>query len=60
MKTTDFLPFVDKFILLSVNSYWKLRIWRDSSISFYNFSRKIAKKQPFLVAFLIYVCSIFL
>lgn len=25
MKTTDFLPFVDKFILLSVNSYWKLR-----------------------------------
>lgn len=26
MKTTDFLPFVDKFILLSVNSYWKLRI----------------------------------
>ena len=26
MKTTDFLPFADKFILLSVNSYWKLRI----------------------------------
>ena len=26
MKTTDFLPFVDKFILLSVNSYWKLRL----------------------------------
>ena len=27
MKTTDFLPFVDKFILLSVNSYWKLRLY---------------------------------
>ena len=26
MKTTDFLPFVDKFILLSVDSYWKLRL----------------------------------